>query len=160
MTDRANGRANAGRLDMDAQRALILRHLTAGLTITPREAQDLFGCYRLGARIYDLRQAGWNIITETVEAETGNKFARYRLDLEYPRRGDADRRAEQRKARGTPGGCAGQPSPQSDPVRTGETTVAAGADQKQPNPGPSPQGVGIKRVKGRGPAQLSLLDAG
>lgn len=32
-------------------------------SITPMEALRLFGCYRLGARIYDLRKSGMKIRT-------------------------------------------------------------------------------------------------
>lgn len=53
-------------------------HLKAGKAITPIEALERWGCFRLAARIGDLRQQGWQIITE--KAERGGKtFARYRL---------------------------------------------------------------------------------
>ena len=35
-------------------------------SITPMEALDSFGCYRLGARIWDLRHDGYDIETEMV----------------------------------------------------------------------------------------------
>ena len=35
-------------------------------SITPMEALDSFGCYRLGARIWDLRRDGYDITTEIV----------------------------------------------------------------------------------------------
>lgn len=40
---------------------LILLHLKAGRTITDDEARQLFNCSRLGARIYNLREAGHDI---------------------------------------------------------------------------------------------------
>lgn len=40
---------------------LILRHLKAGHTICDDEARTLFNCNRLGARIYELREAGHDI---------------------------------------------------------------------------------------------------
>lgn len=37
------------------QKDLILKHLLRGMSLTPLEALSRFGCFRLGARIYDLR---------------------------------------------------------------------------------------------------------
>lgn len=61
-----------------SQTELILEHLRQGNTITPIEALQKFGCFRLGARIWDLKDAGHTIITETEENE-GKRYARYRL---------------------------------------------------------------------------------
>ena len=56
----------------------ILRHLKAGNSITPLDALNLFGCFRLAARIYDLRLQGHWI--QSLEAREGNKsFAEYKL---------------------------------------------------------------------------------
>ena len=63
--------------------ALIRAHLEAGKSITPREAIEQYGCYRLGARIYDLRREGMDILTTTGECVNRYgkpvKFAVYRL---------------------------------------------------------------------------------
>jgi hypothetical protein len=59
------------------QAALILAHLQQR-PITPLEALDLYGCFRLGARIWELKQDGYDIVTDTVE-KNGKRFARYRL---------------------------------------------------------------------------------
>ena len=56
----------------------ILQHLKQGNTLTPIEALNLFGCFRLGARIYDLKDMGYNIETEMV-TQNRKTFARYRL---------------------------------------------------------------------------------
>lgn len=40
----------------ESQKAMIRAWLEEGHTLTSREALDRFGCARLGARIYDLRQ--------------------------------------------------------------------------------------------------------
>lgn len=61
-----------------SQNHLILNHLKNGNTLTSLEALSLFNCLRLGARIMDLRNQGYNIITETVHANNKH-FARYRL---------------------------------------------------------------------------------
>lgn len=56
----------------------ILAHLQAGNTITPLEALDLFGCFRLGARIWDLKRDGHPIVSEQIQLENGKRVARYR----------------------------------------------------------------------------------
>lgn len=56
----------------------ILRHLQAGKSITPLEALHLFGCLRLGARIFDLRDAGYPIQTQW-ETDGAKRWARYSL---------------------------------------------------------------------------------
>ena len=63
---------------MKTQSQLILKHLDAGHSITPIEALHSFGCFRLGARIYDIKQQGHNIETTTVKAG-GKSFASYSL---------------------------------------------------------------------------------
>lgn len=57
----------------------ILDHLIRNRTISPLEALDVYGCYRLGARIYDLRQAGIKI--KTIRKQNEEKsWAEYRLE--------------------------------------------------------------------------------
>ncbi len=63
-----------------SQSKQILDYLRQGNSITPLEALDLFGCLRLGARIYDLSQAGHAIHREMVhDPRTGKNYARYSL---------------------------------------------------------------------------------
>ena len=58
----------------------ILEYMRQGNSITPLEALNLFGCMRLGARIYDLSQAGYIIHREMVhDSRTGKRYASYRL---------------------------------------------------------------------------------
>lgn len=64
-------------LQTTSQAQAILTHLQSA-PITPLEALNRYGCFRLGARIYDLRQQGHSIKSETIECE-GKKFARYSL---------------------------------------------------------------------------------
>jgi hypothetical protein len=61
-----------------SQAKLILRYLARGRTLTALQALPLFGCMRLGARIRDLRKAGYPITTEPIRIE-GKRLARYRL---------------------------------------------------------------------------------
>lgn len=46
------------------QEALILKHLREHGPITQQEAAMKYGVWRLGARIFNLRRAGWNIISK------------------------------------------------------------------------------------------------
>lgn len=61
----------------------ILRHMQTHGSITAAEAIERFGCYRLGARIYDLRQRGHKIVSivENGKNRDGDPvhYARYRL---------------------------------------------------------------------------------
>lgn len=56
----------------------IANHLKAGRAITALEALERFGCMRLAARIADLRERGWEIVSERIE-RNGKKFCRYRM---------------------------------------------------------------------------------
>lgn len=47
-------------------------------SITPLEALEAFNCFRLGARISDLREDGYNIITDI--ADGAKRYAIYRLE--------------------------------------------------------------------------------
>ena len=60
-----------------SQEKQILEYLQAGNRITPIDSLNLFGCFRLGARICDLRQRGYDIINE---AKTGS-FAVYKMEM-------------------------------------------------------------------------------
>lgn len=62
------------------QKVQILEHMQAGNPITPLDALRLFGCMRLGARIYDLKQDGHVINTLIVKDDlSGSRYARYSL---------------------------------------------------------------------------------
>lgn len=66
----------------------VLEYLREHKTITPLEALNAFGCYRLGARIFDLRRDGHTITTTMVyQADYyGNpmRYAKYTLVQEKP----------------------------------------------------------------------------
>ena len=64
------------------QTVRILAHLKSGKTITPIEALDKYGSLRLGARIYDLRQDGYQIHSKRVDVGDGTKVAQYSLITE------------------------------------------------------------------------------
>ncbi len=66
-------------MDRATQTQRILAHLKAGRTITPLEAMNEYGCFRLSARIYDLKQEGYRIDAERVDTGDGAKVASYTL---------------------------------------------------------------------------------
>lgn len=63
---------------MKTQNTAILNHLEKGKSITPLDALKRFGCFRLGARIWELRERGHSIKKETV-FRNGKHFASYSL---------------------------------------------------------------------------------
>ena len=63
------------------QRNDILTYLQSGRSLTPLKALDLFGCMRLGARIWDLKAEGYPIESHTLEVG-GKHVASYSLKQE------------------------------------------------------------------------------
>ena len=61
-----------------SQEMLILSHLKRG-PIDPLKALKLYGCFRLAARIGDLRNKGYDIRTQIIERD-GKRFAKYWLN--------------------------------------------------------------------------------
>lgn len=59
------------------QRIEILKHLQTEGSITPAQALRKFGCYRLAARIQELRKDGWSIETRTVKRPNRRGYAKY-----------------------------------------------------------------------------------
>lgn len=62
-----------------SQEVQILAHLFAIGPITPMDALERYGCFRLSARIKDLRVRGVPIETRKV-TRNGKTFAEYRLE--------------------------------------------------------------------------------
>lgn len=61
---------------MESQTKQILNHMKSGREITPLSALNLYGCFRLGARIYDLRKEN-NIIHSRRITEGKKTYASY-----------------------------------------------------------------------------------
>jgi hypothetical protein len=61
-----------------SQNEEILKWLQSGKSLTPLEALEKFGSFRLGARVYELKKEGHNIRTDIVESK-GKRFASYVL---------------------------------------------------------------------------------
>lgn len=65
-----------------SQTDAILGYLKRRRTITPLEALDQLGCYRLAARVNELRAMGHGIETHMVE-KNGKRFAQYRYHSKF-----------------------------------------------------------------------------
>lgn len=66
--------------DVTSQNRTILAHLLSGKAITAIEALNICGCFRLSARIYDLRRLGHRIKTSTI-CVNEKRIASYSLDV-------------------------------------------------------------------------------
>ena len=61
---------------IESQTTRIKAHLRSGKSITALDALHLFGTFRLGARIHDLKQQGMHIKSEMIEITSGGKAKR------------------------------------------------------------------------------------
>ena len=62
----------------ETQKTRVLNHLNNENSITPLEALDKFGCMRLAAIIWTLRDEGHNIKTKTIyNKDSGKSYASY-----------------------------------------------------------------------------------
>ena len=64
---------------MKTQKQQIEAYLTKGKSLTPIDALSKFGCFRLAARIADLRNEGLNIATKIV-TKKGKSYASYSIN--------------------------------------------------------------------------------
>ena len=62
-----------------SQNDLILEWMLAGNTITPLEALEKFKCFRLGARIADIKARGYLVYSEFVTTPSEKKVKQYHL---------------------------------------------------------------------------------
>ena len=60
-----------------SQNKQIANYLNKGKKLTPIDALNKFGCFRLAARIADLRNEGMNIVTNTIKLENKKQIAQY-----------------------------------------------------------------------------------
>jgi Helix-turn-helix domain len=65
-------------MSTQTQNQQIIRYLKFGRKLTPLAALRLFGCFRLAARVHELRQNGLSVKTGTVHVN-GKRFAEYHL---------------------------------------------------------------------------------
>ena len=62
-----------------SQTTQIQKHLEKGKSLTPIDALNKFGCFRLAARIADLRNDGMNIVTNTIKLKNKKQIAQYSI---------------------------------------------------------------------------------
>lgn len=63
---------------MKSQNERILLHLQNGQTLTQLEALRMFGCFRLGARIWELKKQGYKVDARIIE-HNGKHISEYSL---------------------------------------------------------------------------------
>ena len=61
----------------NSQETHILRYLQDGNTITAIKALELFECFKLASRIYELRKRGYDIESRFITTNNGKRFAEY-----------------------------------------------------------------------------------
>ncbi len=61
-----------------SQNQQILNHLQSGKKLTAIQALNKFDCFRLSARIGDIKELGYNIQTIPIK-KNGKRFAQYSL---------------------------------------------------------------------------------
>ena len=64
---------------LTGQNRAILNYLESGGSLSPIEALNKFQCFRLAARVRDLRKAGHDIQTEMKRQKNGKKIAVYSI---------------------------------------------------------------------------------
>ena len=62
---------------MESQNKMIKAHLESGQTLTATDALLEFNCFRLAARIADLKQAGYPVDKTMIELPSGKRVAQY-----------------------------------------------------------------------------------
>ena len=65
------------------QTTKILLYLKEGNKITGMDALNLFGCWRLGARIWDIKEMGFNVKMKLITTSTGKVVGEYSLGNTY-----------------------------------------------------------------------------
>ena len=68
---------NENHSSSQSQASKILDYMLRGHRITPIRALEKFACFRLGARIADLKKKGWPIQSEFVTTPNGKRVKAY-----------------------------------------------------------------------------------
>lgn len=66
-------------IEKRSQTDMILEYLLAGNKLTALDALDKFHCFRLGARIWDIRQMGYEVVKQTITTPGGARIAVYSI---------------------------------------------------------------------------------
>lgn len=69
--------------EYSSQKAAIRAWLLKGNSITQLEALRRFGCLRLSAIIFDLREEGLPVITERLQVSPKKRVGNYFIDKDY-----------------------------------------------------------------------------
>ena len=72
---------------LNSQNAMILNFLKSGGSLTPIEALEKFQCFRLAARMNDLRKKGYVIQTEILKDDNGKSYASYSIPKNHKQGG-------------------------------------------------------------------------
>ena len=70
---------NENKKSSASQTDRILDYMLSGKSITPLEALEKFGSFRLGARIADIRAKGYLVYSEFITLPNGKRVKRYNL---------------------------------------------------------------------------------
>ena len=62
-----------------SQNKQIAAYLNKGKKLTTLDALNKFGCFRLAARIADLRNNGMIIVTKTIKLDNNKQIAQYSI---------------------------------------------------------------------------------
>lgn len=76
----AGGCGGDDRHDRQSQTDGLLAWFRSGQAVTQEEARRAFGCTRLAARVWDLREAGYAIAKRMVRDDSGRLVAEYYLE--------------------------------------------------------------------------------
>jgi hypothetical protein len=71
---------------MTPQDRKVLDHLSSGKTLTQLEAFGVYGIFRLGARVWSLKQDGYKITSRRKVDANGKPYAEYALNTNAGRR--------------------------------------------------------------------------
>lgn len=72
------------------QTEMVLDYIQKNGSITPLEALHFLGCFRLGARVWEIRSSGIPVEKEMVE-ENGKRYAKYYMKKSRSADGTAER---------------------------------------------------------------------
>ena len=67
----------------NGQAGIVLEHLFAKGSISQVEAAEVYKIRRLASRIFELREAGWNIESQSKKDMAGQRYVRYYIDKPY-----------------------------------------------------------------------------
>ena len=70
--------------EINSQKEMILAALERGERLTPKDARKRFGADRLAARVWDLKQMGYDIRKSRKQVAIGVYVAQYYLHVEQP----------------------------------------------------------------------------